>query len=717
MKYRYIFPFILFFVTLSCYTQNNAVFVSQELPETVESGQEYSISVTFKNTGNTTWTVDKFKLGTQRPQDNTIWTGASRITLGQDVPPGEEAVFSITITAPSDTGYYAIQWRMVEEGVGWFGESSDAAFYPLGLKVADRIPESPYPVSYTPEKLYVINDWGWPESKRFTTITLQGLIARYGKSMIYNESGAGHMIWMDDLVDKNYVVEDKSFYDDFEGLVTFFKDAFDGYILCDLKDNSSNVAVSLCSQFNAIAVNPENAALMESLGKPMLLDVRGKDESWLLSSEYINKLSKSVACLQNEDKCMFLSDYAVFANAFQFYEPDINSPVITDGFGRMDDNKIVLGWGPDEEHTIRKVSENSLYMNAADWTENIPVLSNFEVKLEQHTYATEINEAEDVHTVCFLVSDGDNYDWLLNEFYARPEAYGSPNRGQVSIGWTISPAMCELAPTVMQFFYDKATNTPEVKDFFIGSSSGIGYMNPDIFPDLQASVELTNDFFAKADLNILNIIGTQYREEDMMKFLTQDNIDAIFYYDYANYAGRGGAIYIVNDKPVVTARYRMWDGFDDAVSVAKKLNKQSTDAYSSDGYSLIAVHSWSFNNYVVDEINSCVSKLNDNVIVVTPDEFIKRIKRKLGIKTPIDDFNVYPNPCSSDETVHIDREFNDDDNLTVYSVTGAKIFEKHFNTKTIGFSFIPEKMGMRKAVYLIVLRNGKEQNTKKLVVK
>jgi len=717
MDFRYILSLLLFLVSLGTYAQNNALFISQDLPETVEAGQEYSISVTYKNTGSTTWTTDNYHLGTQRPIDNTTWVTTNRIPLPQNTAPGEEAVFNITIKAPSDTGYYAIQWRMIEANTKWFGGASDVVYYPIKLSVADRIPESPYPVSYTPTKLYVINDWGWTESKRFTTITLQGLIARYGKGMIYNESGAGHLIWIDDLVNNNYVTEDKSFYDDFEGLVTFFKDAFDGYILCDLKDNSSNVAVSLCSKMNAIAVNPDNVALMESLNKPMLLDVRGKDENWLLTSEYINDLSKDVACLQNEDKCMFLSDYAVFSNAFQFYDQDINSPIINDAFSRMDSNKIVLGWGPDEEHTIRKVSENSLYMNAADWTENIPVLSNFEVQLQQHTYTTDINDENNVHTVCFLVSDGDNYDWLLNEFYAKPEAYGSPNRGKVSIGWTISPAMCELAPTVMQFFYDKATNTPEVKDFFIGSSSGIGYMNPDIFPDLQSSVELTNAFFAKADLNILNIIGTQYREEDMMKFLSQDNIDAIFYYDYANYAGRKGAIYIVNDKPVVTARYRMWDGFDDAASVAEKLNKQSTDAYSSDGYSLIAVHSWSFNNYVVDEINSCVSQLNDNIIVVTPDEFIKRIKKKLGLKTPIDDFNVYPNPCSSDETVHIDREFNDDDKITVYSVTGEKIFEKQFKTKTVGFSFIPEKMGMRKAVYLIVLRNGKEQNTKKLVVK
>ena len=47
------------------------------------------------------------------------------------------------------------------------------------------------------------------------------------------------------------------------------------------------------------------------------------------------------------------------------------------------------------------------------------------------------------------MSDGDNIQWLLNWFITDRRWFGSNNRGQTSIGWTISPALSELAPTVM----------------------------------------------------------------------------------------------------------------------------------------------------------------------------------------------------------------------------------------------------------------------------
>ena len=366
------------------------------------------------------------------------------------------------------------------------------------INVANRIDGSPYPVSAIPSTIYVINDWGWSEAKRFTTSTLMGLLAKSGNTMLYNESGVGYATWLNDLVANYGVYKDNSYYNDFTGLITNFQYNFDGYILCNLKDNSSNVAVSLCARYNAIAITSENEALMTKLGKSMLLDVRGKDETWALAN-YENDFSKDIVCLQDENKCMFLSDYAIFANAFQFFDSNINSTLVSDAFSRMNENRVVMGWGPDEEFTVKKISKNSLQLNAADWTENLPVLSNFEATLQQHTHSTTINEEDNVHTVCFLVSDGDNFDWLLKEFNGQPKAYGSPNRGQVSIGWSISPALSELAPTIMKYLYDKATNTSTVKDYFVGSTSGLGYMNPDLFPSLQASANLTNKFMKKAD--------------------------------------------------------------------------------------------------------------------------------------------------------------------------------------------------------------------------
>ncbi len=594
-------------------------------------------------------------------------------------------------------------------------QSSQAQF-----EIADRVEGSPYPVSAIPSTLYVINDWGWSESKRFTTITLMGLLGKSGSTMIYNESGVGYSTWLNDLVSNYGVYADKTYYNDFEGLITHFQYDFDGYILCDLKDNSSNVAVSLCGPYNAIAVTTENESLMISLGKNKLFDVRGKDEAWAMAT-YESNFSKEVLCLQDENKCMFLSDYAVFSNAFQFFDSDLNSSLFNDALSRMNDNRIVLGWGPDEQYTVKKLSENSLQLNPADWTENLPVLSNFNAVLEQHTHTTTINDADNVHTVCFLVTDGDNFDWLLKEFYGQPKAYGSPNRGQVSIGWTISPAMSELAPTIMKYFYDKATNTADVKDFFVASSSGMGYMNPDRFPSLQASADLTSRFMRKADLNILNVIGTQYSSTDMQKYLGQDNIDAVFFYNYDNYAGLNGAINIVNDKPIIGARYRLWDSFDDASSLASKLNNQSTDTYSAAGYSLIAVHAWSFGQYVVDEINSCVAKLNDNVIVVTPDEFVKRIKNKFGLADTIKDnilknnFKIYPNPVH-DSYVYLEGEFKPNDKIEILDITGSSLYQRRINNDNYFTLRINFNKNTLNGMYFLRLTRNNKTYTEKIIL-
>ena len=41
-----------------------------------------------------------------------------------DVHPGDEATFAFSIVAPKAAGRFHFQWRMVQDGVGWFGEPS-----------------------------------------------------------------------------------------------------------------------------------------------------------------------------------------------------------------------------------------------------------------------------------------------------------------------------------------------------------------------------------------------------------------------------------------------------------------------------------------------------------------------------------------------------------------------------------------------------------------
>ena len=99
---------------------NNAEFVSQSVKTTMYAGESYSVSVTMRNTGNTTWPAGSvFKLGSQNPQDNMTW-GLNRAPLTQSVAPGGQVTFSFIVSAPGP-GKHNFQWRMVQEGVEWFG--------------------------------------------------------------------------------------------------------------------------------------------------------------------------------------------------------------------------------------------------------------------------------------------------------------------------------------------------------------------------------------------------------------------------------------------------------------------------------------------------------------------------------------------------------------------------------------------------------------------
>jgi FAD/FMN-containing dehydrogenase len=102
-------------------TPNDARFVSQSVPAQLEAGRSQLVSVTMRNTGFSTWSAaSAYRLGSQAPEDNTRW-GVGRVDLPADTSPGATATFQFTVVAPATPGLQSFQWRMVQDGVEWFG--------------------------------------------------------------------------------------------------------------------------------------------------------------------------------------------------------------------------------------------------------------------------------------------------------------------------------------------------------------------------------------------------------------------------------------------------------------------------------------------------------------------------------------------------------------------------------------------------------------------
>jgi len=530
-----------------------------------------------------------------------------------------------------------------------------------GAQVIDRVEGSPYPYSRRPDTLFVINDTRLSASQQFVVQSLQGLLAQT-KPKIYRISDEGSLMWLSELHGRYGVRMKDTFTNDFTGLVKFFKDSIDGYILCNMTGPSANAALSLCSQFNAIAVPEDIEKDLPFLKK--VLDVRTWNEEDVYA-KYHDSLSKTILTYQKEANATYLGDYTVFAGAFRFYEP-VSNPFTQAVFKDMKTNSVLLGWGDDERELIRATSKNSIVVHAADFANNLSTLTNIDAAYDQQDSPITFDSLNDkVHTVCFLMTDGDNVQWMTHDFATSKKWYNADERGSFPMGWTISPALTELAPPIIKYLYDNAYNSTTGRDYFVAAPSGLGYFYPEAFPEMLSNAELLNRYMKKGDLSIVNVIGNS-RNPDLAAYTQCSNIDAVFYYMYSDYAGWKGKIMWSNDKPIIGGRFALWQDKESPVSLAQKINESVKSQYTPDGYSLIPVHAWS---YTLEDVKKCVNMLDPDVRVVAPDDFVKLIKRNLGVFL----YQNYPNPFTDKTTISFKLSFSQNVTLAVLSSTGEVI--------------------------------------------
>jgi hypothetical protein len=294
------------------------------------------------------------------------------------------------------------------------------------------------------------------------------------------------------------------------------------------------------------------------------------------------------------------------------------------------------------------------------------------------------SKIQNTHAVTFVLSDGDNMSWLLFDCPVNDRWFASPARGQVPLGWGMAPALAELAPGVVQWYYaaanaaeipnpknqiPKKSQEPNLKfqnteafcagdslgfgickrqrvcDHFVAGPSGNGYFYPSLMPPgaLAAHCAELNRLMGFADLRLVQIIDNDAlgRTDLWDAYLSQPNIDGLIYFDYAPYDKHRGRITWARGKPVVSAAMQLWGPGDHASTPAKpsrnspdaivaRLNKAPRDPYSENGYSLVVVHVWT---HTVADIAALAARLDPGVEVVAPDEFFRRVQTNLAPKT------------------------------------------------------------------------------------
>ncbi len=480
--------------------------------------------------------------------------------------------------------------------------------------------QSAYPKGQRPQVLNVFAEDTLSLPERTLATTLQGLMARRGGESLYlNLPTLGYQHWLDGLVSQ-YGVRTRP------GNLwnTVRRSGIRGYVLFRAGTPSVNVATTLAGVTGAVAIEESLEALAIQNGLRKVLDVRDKDDRWVFET-YWPRLRHDVVVEQRADIPERLRDYVTMAGTLAFF--DGNSEFRADVVDALDDDGTVIGWGDasaGEDAFIGVNSATGVKALPADHARNLSVLSGIsEDRLTQHVSAHAPTPDPDAHYVTFLITDGDNIQWALGDFPTDPRWFGSPRRGEVDLGWGISPSLIDLAPSVMRWFYDQSR-----KDRWVVGPSGGGYMYPSRYPAaaLDKHTASLARAMGRADLSVAQIIDFDAFENTRLwsSYLKRPEIDGLIYLEYSRYDGLKGKVVWSEGKPVISARTMLWDGLDgaDEASVTAELNAATRNPFSTAGYSVVVWHAWSKS---VDNVLSVVDGLAPHVKVVPPDTLVRMV--------------------------------------------------------------------------------------------
>lgn len=492
-----------------------------------------------------------------------------------------------------------------------------------------------------PTNLYVISEDIMSYSERTMISSLQGIVNSHCSFQIYitTSKEPSYQVWLDDLKN-NYGIQYNNILDPWK-LIDIYKGYINGYVLYSNKnknDPSINNASSLASLKNSIVVNETIENKVKAHGiKNNNGDCRNTDKLWAFNNLWDSGLNHSTLIQLSPNIESALRDYAIMTKSLIFYEDSISDTSLREKvFSSTKSDSTCFGWGPDEFINVSTASKYGVSMIASDYSYNLTILSSFpSLPISQKSIAN-IPIKRNAHYITFIMSDGDNQQWNLGTNFTSSNWYNAPNRGDFNLGWSISPSLYYLAPTVFNLYYQNATSEV-ANDYFIVPPSGNAYIYPSKFEptSLNPYIDRLNKYMQKVDEKYISIIDDSSFHNISLwdNFTSKNNIHGLFYLDYHKHNKYKGEIIWSNDKPIVSCRDLLWEGIESEDELIKninlRINNSEVGIHNPNSYTLVYVHTWSKNlndiKYVIDILNK-----NPNIEIVTPKTFMELIKKNVN---------------------------------------------------------------------------------------
>ncbi len=457
-------------------------------------------------------------------------------------------------------------------------------------------------------------------------LTLQGLVNRT-RPRLWMQAGGMSAVVLDELRREGWRVRNEP---NVWNALHRFRPSVKGMIVYKAGTPSLNVATSLCGPMSAVAVEESLVERALEAGLKVRADVRGWDDRQAFG-RYGKLFTKGAVVEQALDKPGHLRDFAVAHNTFVFATavPAFRTEVAR----TLGPEATVYGWFPpggDERDWIRDLSRANATGVAADWSLNLSALEKLPAGRLSRPRRRFPAAEEDVRYVAFVMSDGDNIQWMAGGFVHDKGFWASPLRGTFPMTWEVAPVLASVAPRALRHLYRTATPN----DAFITGPGLPGYTYPHFQPDRAALARRSAPVLRASDLSVVSVLNDNAGSPaQTLSLLELPGVDGIVYKDYAPYHRRKGEILWHKGKPCVAYKFLLWEGVQSIEEMAKGVAEMPASSRTDPGsYALVNVHAWSYKSIggPMEAVRRAIAQLPPNTRVVTADHLLHLLKQNFG---------------------------------------------------------------------------------------
>jgi len=430
-----------------------------------------------------------------------------------------------------------------------------------GPRISSLPVERVFPKSERPEHLYVLEAYEETAEIKLMLATLQGVV---NKSIprIYLLMSSGKF---DPLFDReeDWLEHMEEYYgvtsEEVESpwaLLDLFLEEIQGVIVYDpdLPD-SINLATMMSGLNRAIVISPEQMEEVSVRGLSVMTDLRGR---WTGNVEMYRwafeelwpQCNRRVLAFLHEDLPV-LRDYLVRNNIFcvnlNYHVPEERA-LLEEILSTTPHNIPVLGWAVDELIGVATFSKYGKFHVPTDYVSNLSVHSGLPAKPYTQYYSTVVPPLENKIYVSFAITDGDSLSFTHR--WGRTN-WDDPAREEVPLAWETAPGLIDLAPGILDYYFTTASE----KNLFVCPVTGVGYMYPNLYPDLDRFLELTLPYYQALDLDVQWLINNDMTFPDPILNRYDDFLSPLgFLIDYWP-TGDLGYYYTSRGVPVLRNQY------------------------------------------------------------------------------------------------------------------------------------------------------------------